>query len=301
MGLLALLVGSTNLHVLTRQILTARIEFFLLAFVGYLAGQVLSAYKWQLLARPLGVERPLRTFVVYYFAGMYLNLFAPSTIVGDLGRGVLLAERKGNLGLALQSVLADRVSGGVMLVWVSAGGFLLFGPTVLSAVLCYGTIVVALLTGVSWWILPRLIARYGSPRHRLRRTIARVVTPYRTQTALLARVCVLALVFHLSQLGLLMLLAYALGFSVPFWYLILFVPLITILSVLPLSFSGIGVRESGYVVFLALIGIGRDEALALGLLWSAIVLGSGLVGGLVLLLSSEARLSLAHVKKMKDE
>lgn len=301
LALLVLLFRSTNLRALTGQILTARIDFFLLAFIGYLAGQMLSAYKWLLLAQPLGFFRPPRTFVVYYFAGMYLNLFAPSTIVGDLGRGLLLAERKENLGRALQSVLADRISGGVMLIWVSAGGFLLFGPTILPSTLCYGTIAIALFSVVGWWLLPRVVARYVSPQHRLHHAIMRVVAPYQTQTPLLVRASALALVFHLFQLGLLMILARALGFTLPLWYLILFVPLITILSLLPFSFSGIGVREGGYVFFLALIGIGRDEALALGLLWSAVVLGAGLVGGVVLLLSPEARLSFAHIKKMKDE
>lgn len=301
LGLLALLLGSTNLRALTQQLRTARLDFFLLAFTGYLAGQVLSAHKWQLLARPLGINRSLRTFITYYFAGMYLNLFAPSTIAGDLGRGLLLAERKENIGRALQSVLADRSSGGVMLIWVNAGGFLLFGPTVLPPVLCYWIIAVALLTGVGWWLLPRLVARGEQPQDRLRRVIMQVVLPYRTQTLLFARACGLALLFHLSQLSLLMLLAYALGFVVPFWYVVLFGPLITLLSFLPFSFSGIGVRESGYVVCLALIGIGRDEALALGLLWSALVLGAGVVGGVVLLLSPEARLSFAHIKKMKGE
>ncbi|MGH7961556.1 MAG: lysylphosphatidylglycerol synthase transmembrane domain-containing protein [Candidatus Binatia bacterium] len=292
LGLLTLLVGVTDLGALTRQVLTARVEIFLLAFVGYLAGQVLSVYRWQLLARPFGFAQPLRAFAVYYFVGMYLNLFAPSIVLGDLGRGLLLAEGRRDIGPAFSSVLADRVSGVVMLLWVSAGGFLLFGPTVLPALLCYGTIAAAALTAIGWWALPHVVARCGSPRHKWRRVVEKIIVPYRARTLLLTHVCVLALAFHFFQLGLLMLLAYALGFAVPFWYLMLFTPLVTIVSVLPLSFSGIGVRESGYVVCLALIGVGRDQALALGLLWSAIVLGAGLVGGVVLLLSPEARLSL---------
>jgi uncharacterized membrane protein YbhN (UPF0104 family) len=90
------------------------------------------------------------------------------------------------------------------------------------------------------------------------------------------------------------LLVYALNLPVPLWYLTLFIPLIHILSALPLSFAGLGVREGGYVAFLALVGVGRDQALAFGLLWSTLVLGSGLVGGLVLLFSSEVRLALAE-------
>jgi uncharacterized membrane protein YbhN (UPF0104 family) len=108
----------------------------------------------------------------------------------------------------------------------------------------------------------------------------------------LSRACGLSFVFHLFQLSLQVLLAHALSLSVPFWYLMLFIPLVHLLSALPLSFGGAGVREGGYVVFLALIGIGKNEAVAFGLLWTALVFGAGLVGGLVLLVSPATRLSL---------
>ena len=300
LGLFACLLGATDLRVFTRQILAARSEFVLLAFVGYLASQALSAYKWRLLAVPLGFDQPLRAFTLYYLAGMYLNLFAPSTVVGDLGRGVLLAGNGGGIGPALQSVLADRVSGLVMLLWVSATGFMLFGPTVLPAALCYGTIAAAFLSVAGWWVLPRVIGRLFSPWHKLRWLVEQSLLPYQTDVGLLGRACGLAFVCHLCQLGLQVLLAHALGLAVPVWYLLLFIPLVHILSALPLSLGGVGVREGGYVVFLALIGIGRDEALAFGLLWSALVLGSGLVGGLVLLLLPKARFSLASVRKTRD-
>jgi uncharacterized membrane protein YbhN (UPF0104 family) len=300
LGLFALLLRSTDLRGFTQHVLTARPEFFLLAFIGYLASQVLSAYRWRLLAGPLGFDQPLGAFTVYYFVGMYLNLFAPSTVVGDLGRGLLLAGNGGGRGVALQSVLADRVSGLVMLLWVSAAGFLLCGPTVLPAALGNGIIAAAVLSVAGWWILPRVVGRLCSPASAPRRLVEKFFVPYQTEAVLLGRACGLSFVFHLFQLSLQVLLAHALGLVVPFWYLTLFIPLVHILSALPLSFGGLGVREGGYVVFLALIGISKDDALAFGLLWSALVFGAGLVGGVVLLLSPAARLSLTGARKTTD-
>ncbi len=92
LGLFALLLGLGDIQAFLRQLRATRLDWFLLIFVGYLAGQALSAYKWRLLAQPLGFDQSLRAFLVYYFVGMYLNLFAPSTVAGDLGRGLLLAE-----------------------------------------------------------------------------------------------------------------------------------------------------------------------------------------------------------------
>lgn len=293
LGLLALVLRSANLRLLLKHILAARLEFFLLALAGYVVSQALSAYKWQVLARPLGFDQPLRAFMVYYFVGMYLNLLAPSTVLGDLARGLLLASNGGGIGLALQSVLADRFSGMMMLLWVSAVGFLLFGPTVLPPALCYGVIATACLMVVGWWLLPHLVAYLGSPRHRLRQLAEQALAPYRTRgAAVFGRACGLAFVFHLFQLTLQVLLAHALSLSVPFWYLMLFIPLVHMFSALPLSLGGAGVREGGYVVFLAFIGIDQNEAVAFGLLWTALVFGAGLVGGLLLLVSPAIRLSL---------
>ena len=301
LGLLFVLVSSVDVAHLIRQLRTARLDYVGLAFCGYVLGQALSAYRWRLLARPLGFGQPLKTFIAYYFAGMYLNVFAPSVVAGDVGRSYLLARGRARLGAALQSVLADRVSGLVMLVWVSAGGFLLWGPSVLPVELYYGTLTAAGGSLVLWWGLPRLVERYTPPGNIVRRYVDRLILPYRTDLALLGCVCGLSIGFHLFQLGLHAVVAAALGLAVPLWYLVLFIPVVQILSALPVSFSGLGIREGGYVLCLALWGIGQDEALAFGLIWSAIVLGANICGGLAFLVFPEVGFSTAALKKTLDE
>ena len=298
--LIGVLLQSTDWRVFANQLWTAHPGYVLLAFLGYLLGQVLSAYKWRLLAQALGFQQSFRAFVAYYFGGMYLNLFAPSTIAGDVGRGVFLAGGRAGAGRALQSVLADRVSGLVMLLWVSAAGFLMLGPTVLPAVVCYGTIGAAGGTVLAWWLLPCLVTRLFLPDHVIRRTSEKLLAPYRTKPRLVLRVCSLAVGFHIFQIGLLPVLATALDMSVPFWYLMLCIPLVTILSSLPLSFGGLGVREGSYVFFLSFVGISQHEALAFSLLWTTLIFGAGLVGGLVLFLSPDTRAMFQQLSQPKQ-
>ena len=76
-------------------------------------------------------------------------------------------------------------------------------------------------------------------------------------------------------MSLLSILAHSLGLAVPFWYLVLCFPLVTLLSALPFSFGGLGVREGGFVFFLSFIGIAQDEALAFSLLWTGFSSGRG--------------------------
>ena len=305
LGLFILLFRSIDFHAFREQLAAARLDLVGVAFLGYLLSQVLSAYKWQVLARPLGFHHPLRVFGVYYFVGMYLNLFVPSTVAGDVGRGLLLATQSGRVSTALQSVLADRVTGVVMLLWVSALGFLFFGPTVFPVTVAYGVVLAAVLAVAGWWIAPRVVPPrvvpvLFLPGHAFHRVWGNLIQPYHDQAMLLGYACLVSFGLHCLQLGLQVVLAYALHLPVPLWYLILFIPLVHILSALPVSFGGIGVRESSYVVFLALIGIGQHEALAFGVLWSALVLGAGIVGGVVLALSPEVQRALARIRKTSD-
>lgn len=150
---------------------------------------------------------------------------------------------------------------------------------------------------LAWWGLPCLIERTGAPHNVVRRFVERLIVPYRSDVFLVSSACGISIVFHLFQLGLQGLIAAAVGLSIPFWYLLLFIPVVQILSTLPISFGGLGLREGGYIISLSLWGIERDEALAFGLVWSAIVLGANLCGGLVLLTAAEIRFSMRDLKK----
>ncbi len=290
LSLLIYLIFSVDLAHLFSQLRSVHLPLLSIAFLGYLLGQVASAYKWRLLAYPLGFYYSQRVFTAYYFAGMYLNLFAPSTLLGDLGRGLLLAGPGGHRSLAINSVVADRASGLAVLLWIGAVALLVTRSYPIPAVLYYATLVGAGGILLGWWLLPRVAASLLPPGSRLRGTVENDLAPYWWNYPLLLKVCGLSALFHIFQMGLQYLLALSLHLSIPIEYFFLFIPLVTILSALPVSFSGIGIREGGYVFFLALVGVSQEQALAMGLLWTAVIIGSSLVGGLVFLFSPEERL-----------
>src|SRR5260370_32430874 len=62
--------------------------FFAAAVVLFLAGQVMSAYRWYLLARLNHIGGPSREYLAYYFIGMVTNLFVPRLGRGDAARAL---------------------------------------------------------------------------------------------------------------------------------------------------------------------------------------------------------------------
>jgi hypothetical protein len=288
--LLAILLRRTDLSDLLGVVSGANRVWVFAAFVGYVISQVVSARRWQTLARPLGFPQPFSYFFAAYFTGMYLNLFAPSTVAGDIARALYIARGKHRKSLAFTTVLADRGLGFVVLCWIGAFAILLQPTYRVPAVLYYGAWVVPPATLLGWFYVPALVVRLFAPDHRIRRLVEKDLASYWVDYRLLLETSLVAAVFHGIQIGTQILLARALDLDIAWPFFFVFVPVVNILGMLPISFSGIGIREGGYLFFLSQVGVDRPTAVALGLLSSAVVLASGITGGLVYLLWKAPRL-----------
>ncbi len=277
-GLLALLVCQTNLLELGRAVAAAGRGWLLVALVTYTASQALSAVRWALLARPLGFAEPLSRFCTYYFSGMFLNLFAPGTVAGDIGRGLFLAGGQRRTA-ALATVLAHRGIGFVALVWVGAAAILLRPDFPLPRAIRWAAWLIPPGTVIAWLWGPLIAVRLLAPGNRWRKFVERDLDPYWKDHRLIALSFTLAALVHIAQIWSQVFIARALALSSQWALFFVFVPIINVAGMVPLSFSGIGVREAGYWYFLSLLGIEREAAIALGLLSSAVVLAAGLCVG----------------------
>jgi uncharacterized membrane protein YbhN (UPF0104 family) len=281
---LALLLTYTDTSDLVAAVKTAQPGWVLAALVMYVVSQVVSAWRWMILARAVGFDQPFSTYLRSYFAGLYMNLFAPSTVAGDIGRALYIAGTTRSRALALTTVIADRALGFVVLVFIGAVA-VLTQPYRLPRVLYLGSWIVPPATLLLWLFGPQLMVRIFSPESRWRVLVERDLYPYWRDRALLVNTSLIAAVMHVLQIIAQIILAWALGLAVPAMFFFIFVPVVNILGMLPISFNGIGVREAGYIFFMKRIGVESHEALAVGLLSSAIVLITGIAGALVFALS----------------
>jgi len=89
----------------------------------------------------------------------------------------------------------------------------------------------------------------------------------------------ISFVFNVLLIAVNGIIALSLGVEIPLRYFLLFIPLISFLLVLPISLSGLGVREGGYVYLFAQAGVSAPLALAMSLLFYALNVATGLIGG----------------------
>ena len=82
-------------------------------------------------------------------------------------------------------------------------------------------------------------------------------------------------------------MAIGVGASIPWKSLLVVIPFVNLVSTLPISWQGIGVRENAYVFFLAPAYLSREQALAFGALWLLAVTTASAVGGLLSVLTKD--------------
>ena len=283
---IALIARRVDLRESARVIAAARLDYTLAAIALYLVGQVMSAYRWRLIGVSVGLVESFAAYVRYYFIGMFFMFFGPSTLGGDLVRSLYLAESTGGRARAFNSVVFDRLNGLVVLVAIGAVAFVLFPQYDLPRPLFYLTVAFGSAIFVAWWTAPVAVRVLLPPGHRVRRFVEHDLGPFWRDRRMLIAVTAVSLVFHFVQIATQYIVARALRLDVPFQYICIFHPLVSALASIPITLSGIGLRESGYLLFLQRIGIPQPAAVAYGVLWFVVIVANSLVGGLVFLATS---------------
>jgi glycosyltransferase 2 family protein len=252
---------------------------FAAAIAIYLGGQLLSAWRWQLLASILKLRGSYAEFVRYYFICMFTNLFVPGLIGGDAARALYLGRRDGKMGEAIASALADRGYGLLGLLWLAALIAIAFHRNALPSNVTAPIIAVGAL-GLAFYLASPMIARIIHLTPRPVHRALGIIAPYLHQPGAVLPAVLISMIYQ-SLLALAQyVLARGLGFNVPLVLFLLIVPVANVLTTLPITLNGLGLRETAYLFLFGMAGVGREDAIALGLLFFAAICVGGLFGGL---------------------
>ncbi|MFQ5904707.1 MAG: lysylphosphatidylglycerol synthase transmembrane domain-containing protein [Candidatus Binatia bacterium] len=309
LGLLSFLLSRIDIAQLLQVLSSVHLSYLVVALTSYFLGQVISAVRWTLLAQPLGFRNPFKDFAIFYFIGMFFNLFAPSIVGGDVGRVFYLArggaekrERDwaGATTCALISVIADRAIGMAVLVWIGAVALVVFPKYSLPWIVRYPAFALALGFLLGWVLLPLLNRFLRRREDSMGKNLRLALETYRGNHPILLQAIILSLSVHFIQTWIQILLGRALDLEIPWSYCFILYPLVGVFSALPISLNGIGLREGGYLFLLGQIDISSEKAIAFGLLWFIIVVLDSLIGGVVFIVRKSPRPS-AIVSEMKNQ
>jgi glycosyltransferase 2 family protein len=257
-------------------------------------GQLLCAQRWRLFAASLRMQGSYRSYAQMYLVGMLFNIGLPSLIGGDVVKAYILSRKTGKpLQSGLASVLQDRAAGLLSLI-IYGGAAVLIRPITwrgipLGAVYLVTWFGVTLALWLTWKgeavYRHILVEEARSPWQKLVRIVAdfhQALVTMRLGSGAILQIGCLSFLNSALVLWIFQQVAVAAGNAVSLISFSALFPLITLLTMLPISFSGIGIREWAYVEALALLGVPPDRALVVALSTSALVIVVNLGGVLFL-------------------
>ena len=209
----------------------------------------------------------------------------PSTIGGDVVRVTRASNTVGSAETSFASVVLERLTGFVALPLLVFAGFAI-RPSLIDHAHAWIALLIAVITLALLALIlfaaghPRLAGRFAE-KENWARFIGAVhlgVERLRREPRQILPILGTALVFQTSQVVMFGLDLPRLDLPVPIAAVIAFAPAVLMLQVLPISFSGLGVREGALVLFLHSFGVSNAQAFAAGLLWWGCMLVVSMLG-----------------------
>jgi uncharacterized protein (TIRG00374 family) len=273
---------------------TARLEWVALGALVYAGGQWLSAWRWWLLLRPVRLDVPYLRMVAFYFIGMFFNIFLPTIVGGDAVKAILLARETGAPARSTMSVFMERNVGLLALLTIATAAAFVAPPVDVRGfnllqltLIVFAAFIVAnvvLANRPAYKLVDYLVALTPLARIRSRAaSLYEALVPYRDARwrGLIAAATAQSFLFQAVVILVVFLNANALGLSVPLAALAVFVPLISLAGMLPVSVNGLGLREALYLLLFGRIGVPADAAVSMALLYFAVTMAASLPGGIV--------------------
>jgi hypothetical protein len=305
LGVLAYIFHDrTHQHEVAEALRHASLSWLLAGILCYGFVELLGGLRWNLLLRIQGFRLPWRRSTAIFLIGLFLLTFTPGLIGGDAARVLYVIqeapERKAD---ALLVVAMDRLMGLISLILLAALVVLFrynwLAATPATSWLEYVTLVI-LAGGAGMLLLSLFVARlpwlsmvqkHPSLESKLRE-IGGTFQAYRRHWPRLIEALLNTLLAHFLYFLTFYCAGRALGVldgPAPgpwrgFWDIFSIMPIVNTLTALPISFAGIGIRESLFQVLLSdLCGVPGGVAAAIGSVGFAMRAVWGIPGGFLLL------------------
>jgi len=212
-----------------------------------------------------------------YFISNYFNLILPSSIGGDAVRVFLLGKQGIPKTRAATYIFSERLMGlySLVLIALSAG----FAVS-LSSDIYILAIALTVLCGASLGAVPLLMYITRGIRQYHVVTVRDALKDLWSDKLRLVGAVALSLVYQLLTVSFTLLIARAFQLDVSLLLLLALVPLVWLITFLPISFGGLGVREVSFIGLFTQVGMTSEQAIFLSLGTYAAMLLAGLLGGI---------------------
>jgi uncharacterized protein (TIRG00374 family) len=256
---------------------------------------LVNSLRWRVLLAARGMRSSQARLLYYYLVGNFFSAFLPTAVGGDVVRVVGLSAGSRRRADVFASVLVERLLGFFVLlplglcaipfirrgqvdwslivtVWALAGLFFLA-----AFVLMLRPVARRIIKVIDPLLRP--LGRFRV-RERIERAYEAVVS-YKCCRAALIQGFLISAVSRLLWIAGCYLVARAFSIDLGFASLLLVVPIVELARMIPISISGIGVREATFVALLGRFGVDGTLAFTYSVVVYLVFMLFALIGGML--------------------
>jgi hypothetical protein len=296
-----ILISAALLYLALRKVnlsdLAARINFASLGWIGMAMAVIflqifVGVLRWCEISAECGAPLATKQAMRYNLIGTFFNQTLPSSIGGDAVRLWLVARGGAGWRAATYSIFVDRAIGLIALAIIIVASLpwsyrLISDPNGRSALLFVDF--AALAGGVGFLVLGRLqwpwLRRWWGTHHlHACSVIANRVIFSRKRGP---KIAVFSVLVHVLTVVIAWCVVQSIAAPVMFGQIFQLVPPVMLITMLPISIAGWGVREATMGLAFGYAGLMTNEGVNVSLLFGAVTFAVGAFGGLVWIFSAE--------------
>lgn len=230
-------------------------------------------YKWNMLIKVRNITVKYWRLFWINSIGSFLGLFLPSSLGTDVVRGYYLMKNNSEKAVSISSVFVDRVLGllsllvmGLIAVFLSEDVLAKYNLREIIVILfAISTIAVYIFQRNEMNdLLQKINKRFKSKK--ISENILKLHTSileYKKYPKVVAISFIITLLVQVTRVLTFYIVALAFNIEVSIVYFFLFVPLIMIIMMIPITIGGFGLREGTFVAFFTLVGMSINDAVVI--------------------------------------
>ncbi|MDX1763012.1 MAG: lysylphosphatidylglycerol synthase transmembrane domain-containing protein [bacterium] len=285
LGLLFILARSIDLAEAVRLTKEMNLIWAGLAFLLIMGLRVIMAIRWKVILNSQMMVIPLGYLIRITYISMSVGQLLPGGVGPDLFRGFALNRQKeGRLLDITTTILIDRFMGIFSIFIVALAGasvayFIGLSTGLVSTLLLMNALIVA-----AWYLSPYLRTLTASipilQRGKLKKInlLFQALTDKERVKKIFVKIFSLSVFVQGCRIAVFYCLYLAYGSAVDLVYYMVFIPILYVATVIPVSVGGLGVREGTLVYFFSTLHVPAEVSVSVGIVYHLLHLLGALPG-----------------------
>lgn len=269
---------------------TCHISWILFGIFIFALISGLGALRLQLLLFGQRIHIKYFRILVLHVIGLYFNNFMLGQTGGDICKAYYLSKAVDDKKTeAVSTIFIDRMFGMFVLACIAlvTAAYKSQDPLFKEYLAVSLIIFLVLVSGVLLMWNKRFLRKIPFlaffakrlPFQETLHTIYNSFVLYQHQYSLLVVPFFISILIHVLNIGVHFIAALSLDVHTPFIFFLLFVPIVSLLTSLPISVGGLGIGEAAYITLFGMVGVPAEKAVVISLLYRFIVICVSVVGG----------------------